>query len=59
MMDGWANHWKEKKLDPATIETTRHGRFGLAMLACGIFCIVLSAKIFLPSEYPNGRRRLK
>merc|ERR1711937_1064756 len=58
-MDGWANHWKEKKLDPATIETTRHGRFGLAMLACGMFCIVLSAKIFLPKRVSKREKEIE
>ena len=48
-----------KKLDPATIETTRHGRFGLAMLSCGMFCIVLSAKIFLPKRVSKREKEIE
>merc|ERR1711968_236569 len=59
LMDGWPNHWKEKKLDPGSISDTRHGRFGLAMLACGMFCIVLSAKIFLPKRVSKREKEIE
>merc|ERR1711988_125141 len=59
LMDNWPNHWKEKKLDPSTQEVTRHGRFGLAMLCVGMFCIVLSAKIFLPKRVSKREKGIE
>merc|ERR1711871_1542918 len=59
LMDNWPNHWKEKKLDPSMMEVTRHGRFGMVLLSCGMFCIVLSAKIFLPKRVSKREKEIE
>merc|ERR1711968_13549 len=53
------NHWMVKKLDPATIGDTRHGRFGMVLLIIGLFCLVLSAQIFLPKRFSKREKEIE
>ena len=59
LFDGWPNHWMEKKLEPANRDIVRHGRFGLVLLAVGMFCVVLSAKIFLPKRVSKREKEIE
>jgi hypothetical protein len=59
LFDNMANHWMVKKLDPATIGDTRHGRFGMVLLIIGLFCIVLSAQIFLPKRVSKREKEIE
>ena len=59
LLDNMPDHWKIKKLDPANIPATRHGRFGLVLLSTGLFCIVLSSKIFLPKRISKREKEIE